>query len=107
MPIEVTKKSRVIAGRTASFVNAQYGHLLKDLPGGQNFGLDKYDLMPVREPMVRRNKAESAHPRTWGYHLSKSNHLRNKEGHDPKEKWLTEPVEIIDQFAVPGQEVWS
>ena len=89
---EITDKSREIMGRTLAFVHERYGHLLDNLPGGRRFGLDEYDLMPVQEPIVRRNKFTQAHPWTWDYHLSKGGHLRDKQGRKPRRKYRTKRI---------------
>ena len=95
---EVTKKSRAIMGRTLAFVNKRYGHLLPDLPGGRRFGLDEYDLMPFREPMVRRRDGfyECGKLDDWSFHLSKGGNLRDGKGRKPRRKYRTK--RIVNQF---------
>jgi len=106
MELIITKKSRVAAGRAEECANS-YRDVISTLPGGRDFGLDRYDEMPFKEPMVRRRDGfyKCGKLDTWRFHLSKSGNLRDRKGRKPPRKYRE--VMIIDQFAVPGQEVWS
>lgn len=46
---DITDKSRNIMGRTLEFVNQRYGDVIASLQPE----LDRFDLMPVTEPMIR------------------------------------------------------
>jgi hypothetical protein len=69
--MNLTKKERVITGRTLKFVEERYGDVIASL---EPKVLDRFDDMPVTEPMERPRPCKYATGRFYGIPAN-----RNKE----------------------------
>ena len=78
--MKVTAKSRAITGRTLKFVNQRYGDVIASL---EPKVLDRFDDMPVTEPMERPKESKYAYCRWLGIPAN-----RNKEWGQQQSKKL-------------------
>lgn len=73
----ITAKSRAITGRTLKFVNQRYGDVIASL---EPKVLDRFDDMPVTEPMERPRPCKYAICRYYGIPANRTKEWRVEQG---------------------------